>query len=69
LKTIGDRIELGYCGIDCGLDAAGNLVVFEANASILVHGEEGELAYKGPFVRRVRDAFNEMLARYADASI
>ena len=31
------RIDLEYFGIDCGLDAAGNLVVFEVNASMLVH--------------------------------
>ena len=69
LKTIGDRIGLEYCGVDCGLDALGNLVVFEVNASVLVHGEEGELAYKDPFARRIREAFDAMLARHAAARI
>jgi Flp pilus assembly protein TadD len=69
LKTIGDRIGLEYFGVDCGLDALGNLVVFEANASVLVHGEEGELAYKDAFVKRIREAFNAMLARHAAASV
>jgi Flp pilus assembly protein TadD/glutathione synthase/RimK-type ligase-like ATP-grasp enzyme len=65
LKTIGARIGLDYFGVDCGLDAAGDLVLFEVNASILVHGEDGELAYKDPFMRNIKIAFNAMLARRA----
>ena len=37
LQTIRERVGLEYFGIDCGLDVSGNLVVFEVNASMLVH--------------------------------
>jgi hypothetical protein len=37
LRAIQQRIGLEYFGIDCGLDRTGNLVVFEVNASMLVH--------------------------------
>src|SRR4029077_15236802 len=33
LQDIRERVGLDYCGIDCGLDASGNVVVFEVNAS------------------------------------
>lgn len=33
------RIGLDYFGVDCGLDRSGNLVMFEANASMLVHDQ------------------------------
>jgi glutathione synthase/RimK-type ligase-like ATP-grasp enzyme len=66
LRTIAARIGLDYFGVDCGRDRSGNLVVFEVNASMLVHGEDGELAYKDPFVRRIKTAFNAMLARRAE---
>ena len=37
LQAIQQRIGLEYFGIDCGMDRSGNLVVFEVNASMLVH--------------------------------
>ena len=67
MRTIAARIGLDYFGVDCGLDTLGNLVVFEVNASILVHDEEDDLAYKNPFVRKIKTAFNTMLARLAGA--
>jgi hypothetical protein len=39
--------------------------LFEVNTSILVHGEEAELAYKDPFVGKIKTAFNAMLTRLA----
>ncbi len=65
LRTIATRIGLEYFGVDCGLNTSGDLVLFEVNASMLVHGEDGELAYKDPFIRRIKTAFNAMLARLA----
>jgi tetratricopeptide (TPR) repeat protein len=65
LRTIERRIGLEYFGIDCGLDRAGNLVVFEANASMLVHEHNEEFPYKTPFVHRIKTAFDEMLRRMA----
>jgi tetratricopeptide (TPR) repeat protein len=68
LRTIQQRIGLEYFGIDCGLDPAGNLVVFEANASMLVHDGNAEFPYKTPFVHRIKAAFDAMLRKFALAS-
>ena len=70
LQTIRERIGLEYFGIDCALDAAGNLVVFEVNASMLVHERNEGFPYKTPAVRRIKLAFDAMLRKMAavDAS-
>jgi glutathione synthase/RimK-type ligase-like ATP-grasp enzyme len=65
LRTIATRIGLEYFGVDCGLNTSGDLVLFEVNASMLVHAEDGELAYKNPYIGRIKTAFNAMLARLA----
>jgi glutathione synthase/RimK-type ligase-like ATP-grasp enzyme len=65
LRVIRDRIGLDYFGIDCGLDASGQLVVFEVNASMLVHDQNPEFPYKDPYIRRIKLAFDGMLARFA----
>jgi tetratricopeptide (TPR) repeat protein len=65
LRVIRERIGLDFFGIDCGLDAAGNLVVFEVNASMLVHEDNAKLPYKDPFVRAIKAAFDAMLQRRA----
>jgi tetratricopeptide (TPR) repeat protein len=65
LREIQQRIGLEYFGIDCGLDRSGNLVVFEANASMLVHGQNEDFPYKAPFVLSIKLAFDEMLRKFA----
>ena len=67
LREIRQRIGLEYFGIDCGLDSAGNLVVFEVNASMLVHEHNEEFPYKAPFVLRIKSAFDVMLQKLANA--
>ncbi|MBR0788095.1 tetratricopeptide repeat protein [Bradyrhizobium manausense] len=65
LRVIRDRIGLDYFGIDCGLDPDGRLVVFEVNASMLVHDQNPEFPYKDPYIGRIKVAFDGMLARIA----
>jgi glutathione synthase/RimK-type ligase-like ATP-grasp enzyme len=67
LRAIQQRIGLEYFGIDCGLDRWGNLVVFEVNASMLVHQHNGRFPYKAPFVLCIKQAFDAMLRRLAFA--
>jgi hypothetical protein len=67
LRAIQQRIGLEYFGIDCGLDRSGNLVVFEVNASMLVHERNEDFPYKGPFVVRIKQAFDAMLQKLASA--
>jgi len=65
LHAIRERLGLDYFGIDCGLDASGNVVVFEVNASMLVHARNEGFAYKDPAVRRIKLAYDAMLRKLA----
>jgi hypothetical protein len=67
LHAIQRRIGLEYFGIDCGLDRSGNIVVFEVNASMLVHAQNQDFPYKTPAVERIKLAFDAMLRRLAGA--
>jgi hypothetical protein len=50
------------------VDGAGNLVVFEVNASMLVHEGNEKFPYKDPFVQKIRLAFHDMLRTRAKRS-
>lgn len=65
LREIQQRIGLDYFGIDCSIDTSGDLLVFEVNASMLVHDDNAEFPYKDPAVRRIKAAFDAMLAKFA----
>jgi Flp pilus assembly protein TadD/glutathione synthase/RimK-type ligase-like ATP-grasp enzyme len=69
LRAIRELIGLDFFGIDCGLDATGNLVVFEVNASMLVHEDNATMPYKDPFVRAIKTAFDAMLQRRAGCDL
>jgi hypothetical protein len=63
LKAVAATSGLDYCGIDCALDAAGLIVVFETNASMLVHDEkDATFAYKNPYIARIKEAYHARLA-------
>jgi tetratricopeptide (TPR) repeat protein len=68
LRVVRERFGLDYFGIDCGLDPAGNLIVFEVNASMLVHDDNAEFPYKDPFVHVIKTAFDAMLRNRAGRS-
>jgi tetratricopeptide (TPR) repeat protein len=65
LRVVRERFGLDYFGVDCGLDPDGNLVLFEVNASMLVHDDNVEFPYKDPFVRVIKTAFDAMLRNRA----
>ncbi len=65
MNKINAAMGLDYFGIDCGLDKQGNLVVFEANAAMLVHQQNETMPYKIPYVAAIRQAFQEMVAKRA----
>jgi glutathione synthase/RimK-type ligase-like ATP-grasp enzyme len=67
LRAIKERVGLEFFGIDCGLDQAGNLVVFEVNTSMLVHQNNEDFPYKIPFVEAIKTAFDTMLHDRAGA--
>lgn len=63
LCAIGKRIDLDFCGIDFSVLPDGRILLFEANATMLVHTEQfyPELQFKNPYVQRILDAFDAML--------
>jgi len=67
IAAIGRRLGLDYCGIDFTLLPDGRVLVFEANATMLVHREavDGVIAHKNAFVQRIVDAFEQMQIRRA----
>ncbi len=68
IREIGRRIGLDYAGIDFTLMPDGRVFVFEANATMLVHGEraDGSLAFRNAAVQRIAEAFERMLVRRVD---
>ena len=66
LLTVAATSGLHFSGIDCALDRSGEIVVFEANATMLVHDEKEQIyAYKNPYIARIKEAFDAMLSRMA----
>lgn len=67
IAEIGRRLDLDYCGLDFSVLADGRVLVFEANATMLVHPEDadGSQRYRNPAVERIIGAFQALLARRA----
>ncbi len=65
LQAIGTRMDLDYAGIDFSIMPDGRILVFEANPTMLVHPENnsGPLAHKNIYVRKILDAFENLLER------
>ena len=64
LGAVGERLGLDYAGVDFGVLRDGRLVVFEANATMLVHPErDPRFAYRDTSVRTIQEAFLAMLQR------
>jgi len=67
LAGIRDALGLDYAGVDFGLDGAGNLLLFEANATMVIArpGPEQHWAYRHAAVDRILAAVTEMITRMA----
>jgi tetratricopeptide (TPR) repeat protein len=65
VAAVGRRLDLDYAGIDFAVLPDGRALLFEANATMLVHTEDvgGPLAHKNAFVLYITDAFSAMLRR------
>jgi hypothetical protein len=63
LKQIQSTLDLDYAGIDFGLNAKGEVLVFEANATMVVNPPDpGELwKYRQSCYERIRTAVEQML--------
>lgn len=64
VAAIGRALDLDYAGVDFSVLADGRVLVFEANATMLVHAEapDGVYAYKTPAVAAITGAFQAMMA-------
>lgn len=64
MPQIARAVGLDYFGIDATVLPDGQLVVFEADAAMLVHDEDPRdvFAYKRPYVARIRQALHEAIA-------
>lgn len=69
LRRIAETVKLDFFGIDCAVDASGQLLVFECNATMLVRdGEQPNIVTaKGEAARRIRDAVTAMIERRISA--
>ena len=67
LSGLADRIGLDYFTLDCAENNRGELLIFEADNTAVVHNMDSPelFPYKGPQMRKVFDAFVAMLLRHA----
>ncbi len=65
LTAIAERIGLDYFTIDCAENQNGELLIFEADNTAVVHNMDSPevFPYKGPQMRKVFDAFAAMMYR------
>ena len=70
LAEIQNILGLDYAGIDFGLNAGGDVLLFEANATMTVLPPEADRRwdYRRDAVRRVEDAVRKMLVDRANTS-
>ncbi len=62
LSEVGRRLDLDFAGVDFALLPNGDALIFEANATMLVHAEDedGPFAHKNPTVAAICSAFQAM---------
>jgi len=67
LAAIADRVGLDYFTIDCAENGNGELLVFEADNTAVVHNMDSPevFPYKAPQMRKIFAAFAAMLYRRA----
>lgn len=71
LAAIRDALGLDYAGIDFGLNARGELLLFETNATmvILPPGSDPKWDYRRAAIARAESAFRAMLAQRAGVNL
>ena len=71
LAAINQRIGLEYVGIDCAETRDGELLIFEIDNAMIVHGMDpvDMYAYKKPIMQKVFTAFRALLGKPARVRI
>ncbi|HUN45490.1 MAG TPA: hypothetical protein VMU85_03170 [Stellaceae bacterium] len=64
-RALAERVDLDYFGIDCGETKDGALLIFETDVAMIVHAMDSPelFPYKKPQMRRVFDAFRDLLVK------
>jgi tetratricopeptide (TPR) repeat protein len=67
IRAIGQRLDLDYGGLDFSLTADGEVLLFEANATMLTHLEpaDGPFAAKNTYIAPILEAFQAHLTSCA----
>ncbi|TXH81145.1 MAG: tetratricopeptide repeat protein [Rhizobium sp.] len=68
LDAIRQEVGLDYFGIDCSLDCEGRVLVFEVNASMLIHLHNAGFEYKTKHVMKIKHAFEQLLEQRAQVA-
>ena len=70
IEQVAQRLDLDYGGMDCSILANGEVLLFEANACMLVHLDdaETEFPYKHLAVPRIRDAVTRLVRKKMQGS-
>ncbi|HTD06627.1 tetratricopeptide repeat protein [Undibacterium sp.] len=65
IQQLARAMDLDFCGVDFSLLPDGRVLVFEANATMLIHPEDpmGILHYKNSYVQAIFSAFNRKVAQ------
>ncbi|MDB5990003.1 MAG: hypothetical protein JWQ10_1406 [Herbaspirillum sp.] len=65
LEAIAQRLDLDYAGVDFSVLPDRRLLIFETNATMLVHPETQNeaLKFKNRYVQNILDAFDQLLER------
>lgn len=71
LDEMSRRVGLDYFIVDCAENQSGELLVFEADNTAVVHNMDSPVVfpYKPPQMRRIFAAFTAMLSRHAKAGV
>jgi tetratricopeptide (TPR) repeat protein len=66
LRDVARRLDLDYCGADFSLLPDGRVLLFESNATMLVHPEQPgtPFADKAPYIDHIFHAFDTMIMRH-----
>jgi glutathione synthase/RimK-type ligase-like ATP-grasp enzyme len=69
LAAMADRVGLDYFTVDCAVNKSGELLIFEADNTAVVHNMDSAevFPYKAPQMNKIFDAFAAMLSRHAKA--
>jgi hypothetical protein len=67
LAAMAERVGLDYFTIDCAENKRGELLIFEADNTAVVHNMDSPevFPYKPPQMRKIFEAFTAMLYRHA----